>query len=1112
MRRQGLEDNQRHHTMFLVLIVSLGILYAAIYALVMPPWGLLDESQHYHYVQVIAEEYRLPVMWQDQLSADIIDSIFDVKRYVTLGAAQMPSRNQVMTPGRLDSESYEAYQPPLYYVLLALFYPLGGPDVLSKLFFLRLITVLLGSVTLIAVWFSSRVLFRKHLWVSIAATLFVALLPERVASISQINNDVLLEVLCAIAFYWLAIVIKDKITWRRTLLVSVTLSLAVLSKLSALGIVVIIAGVWFILGRRSFRRWQESAGHAFSIIAIVSISAAPLFIRNLILYNDPTGMRAFLVQAGGDLANGSFPERLATGTLDLFRNSWVILWDGVAVVTKPGATILFASLLIILIWMTGATIKAWLSKDILLSHHITEIGLVAIVVVSLSVLSGYIRGFLPTVQGRFLFPVTVPTAWLMGPGLWLTGKRRRGVVATAFFAIELALGGSVLLFHSLPKYYAPRADAFSGYWRQTVYLFSDKGLFWDKPDFVTRPLLLGVLTGFVFGGLFLVIWGIWAYDFPLELKKIQAIWRYFGRVWQVLKPDVPDAHQPLAVGHATWVHQFTRVWKDPLTWAGVGLLAFYLVWVSFYPPDIFWSLDEGGKFLHLQSVVKSGELNAFVKYPWQSLDRKLEFVPLYFWSQAQGQIYSWWPVGFPFISIPFYKLLGYTGLYFLPGVFGAVSAIFSGLIFRQIIPAARKLSAFVAIIIGLATPIAFYSTTFWEHTLNTGLFIVGFWAVLKAWNTQKIYWLVLSGVFLSISTFFRIDTVIFVVAVGFVLLLIRWRWSILLGTVYLLSCIPWFYFNWLMMENILSRQFIPGMTGISARPFLGFRSAGWLFVPYSLFGAPDIGGLFIPQNILLLATLLLIAAVIMPFFRKWHYGLLPVYLGLLALCGWALVQPEGYRSVHGFVLIAPHIIFATWLYVACKDVRQSVFPLMGLSITSIYIVVYFIRGWVAAGGLQWGPRYLLIFYPLVVIASISGIRLNWAGWTKQFKYALISLYGLGLFMGTGFELRGLQSARQTRTYYQQTQAEIQQLNTDAIVAECSWLGMVMPDIYWDRPLFFVEGDDAMTHWRQLAEENNIESACTISMDLCKLTSLDKIASYRQNNPSGLEKECYSVRE
>lgn len=67
-------NTSRQWISFLIpaLIVLLGVFHALIYALVMPPWGLLDEQQHFHYVQMIAQEQRAPIMWHDQLSADTV--------------------------------------------------------------------------------------------------------------------------------------------------------------------------------------------------------------------------------------------------------------------------------------------------------------------------------------------------------------------------------------------------------------------------------------------------------------------------------------------------------------------------------------------------------------------------------------------------------------------------------------------------------------------------------------------------------------------------------------------------------------------------------------------------------------------------------------------------------------------------------------------------------------------------------------------------------------------------------------------------------------------------------------------------------------------------------
>lgn len=1111
MKKQNIKNIQHNNITIFLLIVVLGILYATIYALVMPPWGLLDESQHFHYVQFIAEEHRLPVMWQDQLSDDIIDSIFEVKRYVTLGSAQMPNREEVIVPGRLDSESYEAYQPPLYYLFLALFYPLGGQDVLSKLFFLRLIGVLLSSITLIAVWFSTRVLFPQHKWISIAATLFVALLPERVTSIAQVNNDVLLEVFSAISFYLVAVAIRKGITWRRTLLLAIVLSLAVLTKISALVIVVAIVGAWFFLGKHNFGYWQENIRHTFSIIVVVSISIVPLFIRNLRLYNDLTGMNAFITQVGGDLVQGSLSHRLAIGILDLFRNSWVILWDGLAVVTKPSATILFILLASILIWMIGAIIKAWFQKNILLSHNLIEISLFALVLMSLSVLLGYVRGFFPTVQGRFLLPVTVPSAWLVGLGLWLTGKRWRGGVAGAFFAVELTLGMSVLFFHSLPNYYAPRTGGFLGYWQQTVYLFGEQGFLWDKPAFVSFSLILSTLVAFATIGIIFLVWAIKKYGFPFRLtqKQFKKTLVFIKRKRCEIIPFISRDNRIRNKNQLAFFEQLKLFIRSPLLWVGVFFFIFYLGWISLYPPEIFWSLDEGGKFIHLKNIIATGNLSTSIHYPGGILDPKLEFVPLFFWSKINNEVYSWWAIGFPMVTIPFYRLFGWIGLYIMPAGFGAISSVLSGMIFRYLKPQYKWGSILVAVIVGIATPITFYSTTFWEHTVSSGLFLGGVLVILYAWKRQQYAWLFLAGALLSLATYFRTDTSVLFAGILVAFLIIRWRWTIIVGLGYFFSSIPWLLVNFVLTGDIFSRRELFNVISLKTSLFPAVRETGWWFIPYMLFNAPKIGAFSIPKIILAIATMAVILAVIFSvFLKKKRWGIFSLYVLIIAISGWVLFQSQGYRSVHGALLIAPHVIFSIGYFFKKENFRNSPFPLMVLGMIIMYAIIYTLKGWVAAGGLQWGPRYLIIFYPLLTVAAMITIIDDYFSMKRQL---FLMAFGVAVIIGIGFQIRGMVSALQTRQYYEQTRVTVDNLPTKIIATDCPWLSMVMPEVYFDKMIFTVEDSDR-THWMNLLRLNSVDSFYYVKMDLCSLTPLEEIKKYRHQNPSGLTINYYNIQE
>ncbi len=1093
---QQKSKKRKYNNQVILWIVLVGLFHALIYALVMPPWGIMDESQHFHYIQFIAEEHRLPVMWEEKLSNEIIDSMLASKRYTTLFGVRTPSRVEIMRPGRLDYESYEAYQPPMYYLFLSLFYSLGPDDVLSKLFILRIIGVLLSGITLLVVWLSSRLLFPHNLWIATVATLFVALLPERAVSVAQLNNDILLEVVCAILFLLLVYVVVKGFNWRITFWMGVAMGVASLTKLSALIVIGVLIFAWGYLGFRYYQRWQIVVKQVFTLGFLTSVFVTPLFIRNLILYRDLTGIEAFSIRVG-DLVKGTRWHRLLLGIVDLFRNSWVILWDGASVTTKPSATLLLVLLLLMTFFIATAFVIAWRRKDNLLPRDEIIIGLSTIFLMSVSILYGYMKGFLPMVQGRFLLPVVVPSAWFVGFGLWSLGRRWRGVVASILLASESLLSMSVLFFHTLPKYYIPKTEGFLGYWQQTKYLFSLNGLFWDKPSFITPTSIIWIIIGFILSGVLSVIWGIRVYDgFPVFITLSSKIKCVLQKGWWYVKPAVSYSNEDI-----NCEKQFMNILKDPLVWIGMSLFSIYLVWVSLYPTDIFWSLDEGGKFIHLKNIVSTRNLFATIDYAGGILDTNLEFVPLYFWSQINNQIYSWWAISLPMVTIPFYILFGEIGLYILPAGFGALTAVLTGMIVRQLEPQRKKLSFVAALITGLTTPILFYSTTFWEHTINTGLFLGGVLAVLYAWEFQRVSFLLWSSCLFSIATYFRVETSLLVIGIFAIFILIRWRWAIILWSGYLISSIPWGILNIMLTGNVFSRRSTMNALSTAASWFPGVKEAGWWFIPYTLFNAPKIGAFAIPKIVLILASISVVLAILLPFFSKKGIYLLLVYGVVVVISGWVLFQPQGYHSVHGALLIAPYLVFTTMIFLNKDNFQKSPLFLMIIGMVVSYTSIYVIKGWVAAGGLQWGPRYLISFYPLLTITSLIGLVNN--------KYRLLErnmfivLFSLALLVGGGFQVRGLISALQTRQYYEYTKDAIDKLPADDIlVTDCSWLSMVMPEVYFGKTLFVVK-DVNEPQWMDFVLSHHIKSFYYVKMDLCSENTLDKIKKSRNLNPSGL---------
>lgn len=1102
----GLRAELDINRLTIVCITLMGYLHLTIYALLMPPWGLLDEPAHYHYIQVIATEHRLPVMWQDVLSDEILDSMYKTQRWQTHGWPTPPP-DQVLH--LLEDQSYQAHHPPLYYAVLALIFPVGPTSVLDKLFFLRIIQILFSSLTIVIVWQSTHLLWPNSPWIAIVAALFVVLHPERAASVSQLNNDVLLEPLCALAFSLLAIALVNGINWRLALMMGLVLGLAVLTKLSALIIVPIIILGWIIAAIIQQQPLRMLIGQIIVILISVSGCLLPIVARNFILYRELTGLGAFVAQAGSQVT-GSVTELTITGFVDILRHSWVVLWDGAKPVSKPSAALMQIALIGETSLLAVVLGRAWVRQDRRLTPLIKSvivIGCAALALVSLSVLLGYVRGFVPVVQGRFLLPAIVPTAWLIGFSLWLVGVQWRGLMATLLFLLEMALGMSTLFFHALPKFYAPRHTGFLGYWPQTVYLFSPAGLFWDKPGFV-QPWTVG-LTLLAFCGCTIVVGILWMKQFgsPLHLDQLRMVMNFVKA--QTFPPSLPQAHSPIGL-KTSWGTRLHQAVRAPLFWATAILLLIYMGWVSIYPSNIFWSLDEGGKYIHLQSIIASGDPGTPLLYPGRYLDQNLQFVPLYFWSLQNDQVYSWWPVGFQLITMPFYLLFGWFGLYLLPALAGAVSALFAGLLVRHLQPQSPWLTVLAVIITGLATPVAFYSTLFWEHTLSVACFLGGILLILHAWKTGSSRWIIAAGISLALATYLRTDTATMIVGIGLVLLVFYWRWFILLGASYIFTCLFWLLSNWLLMGHLLARYWLPGDVSMGTSPlFRGFYEAGIWFIPYALFNSPRIAAFQLDAATLTLATLITVLALAAPFLGRFKGLSLVAYLGLAAVCGWVLFKPDGYRSIHGFVLIAPQIVFAAWLYYSPSVWRKSPLPALLLGLSLSYALAYVAKAWVAAGGLQWGPRYMLAFYPLLVAASVAGLAAAWPSLRRPMRLSLLALFALCVLLGLGYQVRGAYAALETKRYYQQTEQTIHQLHTEKIVTSCPWLGMVMPDLYLNGSVFTINSKATFEEWVAEARRVGVRSVCRVEMDLCQLTLLDEIARQRATNPGGIEVQCFA---
>ncbi|WP_322506573.1 hypothetical protein [Anaerolinea sp.] len=536
-----------------------------------------------------------------------------------------------------------------------------------------------------------------------------------------------------------------------------------------------------------------------------------------------------------------------------------------------------------------------------------------------------------------------------------------------------------------------------------------------------------------------------------------------------------------------------------LGWTTLVLFVAFLLWARQSPQGAFWSLDEGGKYIYLQSIWQSGQVNTPLIYPARALDPNLERVPLYFYILRDHQIHSWWPIALPLVSLPFYKAFGWLGLFLLPAAAGALTAWLSGILAQKLSGSVR-VGWLAMLLTGLATPVAFYATRFWEHTLSTAGVLGALWGMLDADEHRRARSAVLAGLCGSLAVFFRPDAAFLLIGFGLVLLVRRPRLAIYTALSAVLASLPWMALNLWTAGHPFGPTF--GKL-VEADAFSGWQKAGLKLLAYALFNPPRADAFIFPRWALWTASLSLLAGVVLAFFPRLRWLSLTAFGGVIGVCGWVALQPTWYQAVHGAVLAAPQVLFGLYYLLRKPAWKHSAFPAMLAASLLVYGAVYLWRAWVGAGGLQWGPRYLLSFYPLLVIAALLELQALRQAENRRLYSGALALFVVASLIGLSFSIRGLLTARQLTEWYARGKEVL--LNLDApLVLE--WQGYVMdvPDLYLSGKVVTIPAlPEPRQQWETFLRGQGYDHYYSGTLLTVDNAPLEVIAERLKEHPSGV---------
>ena len=373
-------------------------LHGLLYAVTLPEWDLFDEEPHFDYTLSLRDTTAVPR----------VDDPIDARILVSAAATDRWTHYRLIPPPSLDPEqagteglSYESYQPPIYYGVLAIIMLPAGDGVRASLHLARLTGPLLLVALAAVTWGFARHWFPTAgplVWG--AAALVVGSIPAAAEAAGRVNPDLLAGVLVAAALL-LCLRLLEHPTRFTALALGVVGSVAALTKTQGLAFVVVAVATIVVLW---WRRVRDPMLVALAVLPGVAAAAAwAIFTHNR--YGE------WMAEDISRSVGLTWFDPSSPGTF--WRSLWVGVWSsywpvydgGTMEVVVSATVVLVAAVGLVLFLRTGGFDAGTL--------------LVGLLCVALfAVIWARDAAGLGVPQGRFLLAALPPVAALVVGGWW----------------------------------------------------------------------------------------------------------------------------------------------------------------------------------------------------------------------------------------------------------------------------------------------------------------------------------------------------------------------------------------------------------------------------------------------------------------------------------------------------------------------------------------------------------------------------------------------------------------------------------------------------------------------------------------------------------------------
>jgi len=461
----------------------------------------LDEEQHLDYIIKVSETGKPPIVGKDFLDERIIKSVLETKRHSKFHWPTPEfSHDENMT---LEGYSYEGFQGPLFYYLFTPIFLLLPGNILDKLFIIRILLVLLSTITIFIAYKICIQVLNFDEKTSLLIGFVIVCLPERAFSNSRVSNDTLLEVISILSIYLLTYTILHGMSWRNSIILGLIGGLGLITKIAFAGIFVAYP-IAFIINSKDKKIFKKALLSG-SLIAIISI---PYFLYNFNLYKDVTGYNGFVTLYENfaaiwtpDFNGTSFISSLFIA----FKHFWIIWWEGSIASSNLFLKYLWLYLGLLSLFSLIGLVKFFREYNFKNSYKfgwvIISYVLIVLTFIFLLIL-GYFQGKYPEIQGRFINPALFPILFLFCFGLTKYKLHYSLIFLTSLLLLLsdfLFLFGHLLPFHYYFSQFFINGEAIPIIWEgwKTAFIQFTKYFIEDKPGW-TIIIFLTSLFSYIF--------------------------------------------------------------------------------------------------------------------------------------------------------------------------------------------------------------------------------------------------------------------------------------------------------------------------------------------------------------------------------------------------------------------------------------------------------------------------------------------------------------------------------------------------------------------------------------------------------------------------------------